>query len=494
MKRTFKLVAMAFIASIATMACTDEISKLSFSVGEDGVSEVSINRLGGCISVPVQANGKWTASIPEDCEWVGLGTKSGENSGKLDLYVDYANPTYIKADRTTQLTVTMGDESKVLNVRQYMGIVDGQNIAYNDSTGFNDLYMTRGLGQGAEIAPTSAAELVKYSIFTKQSLDNLVQKNPAYSNIVTEETRPEIIGTAGPVEKYEDTYSSLDVYISIDVTYKLFTLKVEGDYKMGNWSDIQNYAFDAGYQIPRVQATVQTPDLEAIIDNDELAAVAFTPGFLKVRQDVIDALDKANLDDNTLDRMADADSLAWANAPRSVRNAFSKLNTSYGPLYVAQATIGGDLTIHIQCDTTSVMDTTIVSGSIATAIENALLKVDVEAEVTYKDIAANTLKSGAYTFMVRGGSNSTQMAINNAMGMDQAKINLETIRTAMNEWIESIPTDLDSEEAFKQLSAYKLGYATIWGLFPADISDVVRGYFVNFYRNIKTTVDLSKLN
>ena len=484
---------MAFFAFSAIVACKDDASDITFRIGEDGVSEVSINRLGGCISVPVQANGKWTASLPEDCDWAGLGTNGGNSSGNIEIYVDYANPTYVKSDRSTQLTVTSGGDSRILRLRQYVGLSDGENAAYNDSTGFSDLYMTRGLGQGVEIAPTSGSNLVKSSIFTKQSLDALARKNPSYRNIITEETRPEIIGSAGPVEKYEDVVSSLDVKVTIDVSYKLFTLNVFGEYKMGNWNNTQNYAFDAGYQVPRVQATAQTPDLEVLMDDDELASVAFTPGFLKSRQGVIDAFDKANLDDATLDLMADGDSAAWAGAPRGVKSALSKLNSSYGPLYVAQATIGGDLTIHIECDTTSVMDTIIVSGKVATGIKNALLKLKVNVDVDYKNIANNVLKSGVYAFMVRGGSNSTQMAINNAMGMERAELNLDNIREGINLWIESIPTDLNSEEAFKQLSAYKLGYAAVWGLFPDDISDVVRGYFVNYYCDKKTTVDLSQI-
>ena len=168
---------MAFFAFSAIVACKDDASDITFRIGEDGVSEVSINRLGGCISVPVQANGKWTASLPEDCDWAGLGTNGGNSSGNIEIYVDYANPTYVKSDRSTQLTVTSGGDSRILRLRQYVGLSDGENAAYNDSTGFSDLYK-------ASFFPTiKAVERVKIEIPIDKSVAEIVNirdRKPSY--------------------------------------------------------------------------------------------------------------------------------------------------------------------------------------------------------------------------------------------------------------------------------------------------------------------------
>ena len=492
MKKIFYL--MATVITVAFCACTDNKDEITLELGQDDAKEATINRLGGTLTVPVTTNGKWTATLSEDCDWAFLVQSNGSGNAQLELDVDYLNPSVEDADRMAVLTVTAGDKSQTIRIRQFVGIEDGVNEAYLDAYGFNDLYMTRGLGYGFNIAPTpNNLTMTKYPIVDKTSLDKLVKNDDFYRNIITETTDPTTIGYAGPSENFHHDTQHLGISANIQVTYGLFKLDIAGAYTMGQKNDRQNYTFYSSYQVPRVRATLNVPDLEDIMDYDDLSAVTFTRGFMKARKQVIDRIEKESESasfktDKRL--LAEGDSATWNKYSDLAYVIKNQLNNKYGPFYIASTLIGGDLTMEISCDTTSVSDSTKVSGAISTAITAGLLKVDVNISANYSKIASDVLKKGTYSFTVKGGSEATQKGINDAMGLDKAKIDIYNIRKKISDWVESIPTDLTSQEAYKRLAVYEQGIAPIWGLFPMEYQNIIRGYFIYVYKDKKTIVDI----
>ena len=173
-----------------------------------------------------------------------------------------------------------------------------------------------------------------------------------------------------------------------------------------------------------------------------------------------------------------------------LRSALRAIDSNYGPLYVASAILGGSLVMEINCDTTSLTDSTKVHGDIFENFKSGLLKIDAGVTADYSHIINDVLKNGTYSFFIRGGSNDSHDSIQSSLRMDKAKIDVSNIHKQIGAWMKTIPTDLTSKEAYENIAAYEQSYAPIWALFPSDYSDVIRGYFLFLYKDRKTMVDL----
>lgn len=494
MKKNFMKSAMLLMAlGTAFVSCQDDVvDELILGTGEDGAKEVTINRIGGIIELPIVTNTEWKASLPTDCDWVGLSDSIGTGNHLLKIFVDYNDPRFAE-ERRVDLMVTAGDQTKSIRVRQYVGITDGENAAYiNDSIGFNDLYLTRGLGLGVNIAPTSETDLLKYPLFNKSTLDELAKKDAKYKNVITETSDPQLIGNVGVKDTLEKRPQKLNIEATINVAYGLFKLDIHGSYKMGKFTDANNYKFDVAYDVPRVMATADGPTLEALADDTPNANYAFTPGFVKARQTVITSLDKAELSDDELDKLASGDKSAWnASKLRSVRNALTKLNDNYGAFYVSRTKLGGSCTMHIECDTTALMDTTIVNGDIAASFKNGMLDVSADVKAEYSNIASVVLRKGAYAFSIRGGSAQSNQDLTLALNVDKSQINVGGINKELANWIGTVPTELTSNEALQNMAVIEMGYMPIWSLFPTEYFDIVRAWFIMKYEGKNTIIDLN---
>lgn len=483
---------MAAVAVMGFTACQDDIEDITLQLGEEGTKEVNINRIGGIIEVPITTNGEWKASLPGDCDWLGLGDSIGSGNHMLEVFVDYNDPRFAE-ERRADLTVTAGDQTRTIRVRQYVGITDGENAAYiNDSIGFNDLYLTRGLGFGVNIAPESEIDLLKYPLFSKCTLDELAKKDAKYKNVITETSDPQLIGNVGVKDTLEKRPQKLNIEATINVAYGLFKLDIYGKYKMGKFTDANNYKFDVAYDVPRVMATADGPTLEVLADDKDYSNYAFTPGFVTARKNVITSLDKAKLSDDELDKLASGDKSAWnASKLRSVRNALTKLNDNYGAFYVSRTKLGGSCTMHIECDTTALMDTTIVNGQITASFKNGMLDVSADVKAEYSNIASVVLRKGAYAFSIRGGSAQSNQNLTLALNVDKSQINVGGINKELANWIGTVPTELTSNEALQNMAVIDMGYMPIWSLFPIEYFDIVRAWFIMKYEGKNTIIDLN---
>ncbi|MBR5846775.1 MAG: BACON domain-containing protein [Bacteroidaceae bacterium] len=496
MKKNFLKSALLMMAlGMAFVSCQDDVAdELTIGTGEDGVKEVTINRIGGIIELPIVTNTEWKASLPADCDWVGLSDSIGTGNHTLEIFVDYNDPRFAE-ERRVDLVVTAGDQTKSIRVRQYVGITDGENAAYiSDELGFNDLYLTRGLGQGINISATKEIEMVKNPLFTKATLDALAKQNPLYKDIVTETSDPQLIGQVGVKDSLSAKPEHLGVKATINVAYGLFKLDIYGEYIMGNFTERNNYKFDVSYEVPRVMATVDAPTLEAIADEENTVKYAFTPGFTRARQNVINSITAAKLSDDEYEKLAECDPATWETSKmKKIKSALTQLNTNYGAVYVSQTKLGGSCTMHIECDTTAIQDTTIVSGQIKTAITVGLLKVDADVSASYSQLATSILRNGSYAFSIRGGSSDTNQNLTQSLGIDKSKIDAVGINKELAKWMGTIPTELTSDVAKQNMSVIDMGYMPIWGMFPFEYSDIIRAWYIMHYKDKKTLVNLEEL-
>ena len=146
----------------------------------------------------------------------------------------------------------------------------------------------------------------------------------------------------------------------------------------------------------------------------------------------------------------------------------------------------------IECDTTALLDTTIVTGSIKTAIEAGLLTVKADVAASYYNISDSILRKASYAFEIRGGSAETNKNLTQSLNLETTQINSAAINNELGAWIGTIPTNLTSEEAMQNMAVIDYGYRPIWNLF-GDYYDVVRGWYLMKYKDKKTFIDIDKL-
>ena len=508
MKKIFYLMAVA-IAAVAFTACSDDkTQEVSLIVGDDNAKEVTINRLGGVIEVPVVSNTGWKASVPEDCDWVSVVTTEAEGSGKLIVSTDYYSPENTE-DRRTTLTVVAGNKTQTIRIRQYLGLKDGEN---DNATILTDAWGQTALGMGANIfvreGASESALFKGNAVLCPQNAKYIAGKSMIYRRLFVSSTDAEDIGEEGVNREKSKKTDTLGIRASVSVTYGLFKLKIAGDYK-SNKREVKNkLSYEVEYQAPRsaawvgaedlvTLATTPSDDLDEEIKNQNLQKLAITPGFATLRQNIIKVFDAEYKNTNT--ELPKADS-SWV-IPQSILNKLEQLDTKYGPAYISKVIMGGSTFLSIEYDSVFVADTLHIDGSIDVDISSGLLNVKAGVTAGYDKRAESIMENSKSTFTIRGGGETQRGQLMNALTLKETKINqdvtkeinVDSVHTAIKGWSASIPSGEPTLENRKLYVPLKYGYSPIWDFFGDDYSAHIKEYFVRKYRKKNTFVNLEEM-
>ena len=97
---------MTAVITVAFYACTDDKKDGISLVVNNGVTEVSIDRIGGEITVPVTTTGSWEATLADNSsKWATVWTGQGKGDGNAVIYVSHLDPRTQLNQRTTTLTI-----------------------------------------------------------------------------------------------------------------------------------------------------------------------------------------------------------------------------------------------------------------------------------------------------------------------------------------------------------------------------------------------------
>ena len=508
MRKIFYLMAMA-IAAVAFTACSDDTTQeVSLVVGDDNAKEVTINRLGGILEIPITATGEWTASLPADCKWAKVVTKQRVGSGTIVLSTDYYNPRNTE-DRRTELTVASGNTTKTIRIRQYLGLHDGENDA---ATVSDDAWGNTVLGVGVNIVNTGRGEegMIKGNwVVSPENAQWIAQQNRRYNRVFVTSTSAEDIGEEGVAEELHSKQDSLGIHASVSVTYGLFTLKVEGDYS-SNETEVKNkVSYSTEYQAPRATAWIGARDLASLatmtIDRNryrnedeyydmlDMQEAALTIGFDGLRKDIMDAFDATYKE-----KMDKADS-TWQ-IPNDIEVLLKDLDNDYGPVYISRVVMGGSTFLNIEYDSIYVTDTLRIDGSIKVDITNGLLNVKAGVEAGYGKSAKDIMENSKSTFTVRGGGTKERSAVVNSLKLKKSQVDgevtseikLDSVRGALTAWSASIPKGAPTQSNKGLYASISYGYSPIWAFF-GKYSAFVKEFFIREYKNKDTLVDLKTM-
>ncbi len=509
MKKIIYLMAMA-IAAVTFTGCTDNNDDINLTLGQDGATEVTINRLGGVIEVPITCNGTWKASLPEDCDWARVITTEAKGLGKIIVTSDYYAPDNTE-DRSTMLTVISGDKTQTIRVRQYLGLKDGEN---DGATILTDAWGETVLGLGCNIIVDEGASedklFKKNAVVSPENAKYIAANSMKYNRVFVSSSNAADIGEEGTKKENNEKWDTLGIRASVSVTYGLFKLKIQGQYK-SNEKEVKNKLnYQTEYQAPRAVAWVGAADLASLAtttitrkkypDEEEytkmrqLQDIAVCPGFDNLRVTIMELFDEEYADSD----LPAADS-TWT-IPSKIRTKLASLDTKYGPVYVSRVLMGGSTFLNLEYDSVYVADTLQLSGSIDLEITSGLLNVKAGVQAGYAKVAKNIMENSKSTFTVRGGDKDKRSILANSLTLKSTEVNkqvtkdldINAVHNALKEWSASIPDGAPTMANRDLYAPISYGYSPVWDLF-GDYAALVKEYFVRKYKNKNTIVNLEDM-
>ena len=474
MKPIIKSIFMA-IAAMAVVSCADNDNEGSFVVN-GGAKEVSINRLGGNVKIPIQVSGDWTATITNNERngllWSEVRQVKGNGPGTLTVDVDYLNPSLQIPERKALVTLKSGDQSQVITLRQFIGLEDGEKVP-NSTEYYPDLWHNKGVGKGFN--PATAAVSNNDVLNIKNVIE--MAETPDYSTLFAQEDRPGMTADATINDTLSNNLDSLGVHCIINVRYATFTLSIEADYHNAGiqMDDAQTYT--ASQDLEYKVASTSTADIEAILEDawndttktwkkDSLARKVLAVGFLPKWANVM-----KYRDDET-----------------KFHRAIDDILTNYGPVFVDGATLGGSVFTAIQYDSTAVHNDFLIEGKLTTEVALAAIKISGEVNADYAEKGQDVFEKSHYRCDVSGGDQDAYAAL--LEQLNSMKPQPDEIKDAAQKWMQSIVSSTDESDNTAVINIQCIG---IWNLFPFDVADSMKEYIMQKYAGKKLCFDLNSM-
>ena len=474
MRKNFFAVAAA-IALVSFCACSDnKKDDISIEVN-NGVAEVSIDRIGGEIEIPVNTKGNWTAKLADNStKWAQVWTGQGKGSGKAVIYVSHLDPRTQLNERNTTLTVTAGNQTQTINVRQFIGLQDGET-AENEGEIYADLWNGKGIGHGFN---PLTGELSRDAVFNLYGLNKLIKEDPAkWASFYRQSPGPGVDGTVSLVDTLEDNTKGIHVFAGIDVTYATvkFHLDVDFENKGKQFEKADRYI--GSYRTTFLTGEIGIGNIRSILSRDPELQSDDTQKLLEpIAQDYYLTLKDAY--DSNDDEM--------------FRDVVVSMCEDIGPVIVTKAELGGDCIIQLVFNEISQEDNFAVKGNLDAAIKAGLFELKATANVQYSKVGQDIWKNSSRTVIAHGGSSvalSKMLAALEA-GTDDMETVRNNIREATVEWVKSI-NSYDDPEIAKQAKINGKGdntalvsvqYSPIWQVFPIKYQKKIKNIVIDLYK------------
>ncbi len=468
----------AAIAAISFCSCSDDKKDDFNFVINNGATEVTINRLGGSVDIPIEASGEWTASISEnefdDLIWSDIRQTSGNGNAVITVDVDYLNPSFQIHERNARITVNNGNKSQTITLRQYVGIEEGESVP-NLSSGNNDIWHDKGLGKGLD--PVTGNFLPNYVL----NITNVRQlaENPGYATLFTQETRPGMNVDVILNDTLENNLDALSVSCAINVKFAKFKLGIQVDYRNAG-QQVNNITTYTGSQdLEFLKATTSPADIAALLasswDNERnwwykdsvLYKRVLSLGFQGAWADVM-----SNRDDET-----------------EFYDAIDNMLEDFGPVWIVGSTLGGSIFTIIEYDSLSVKDDFRVNGKVTAKVMLAAIQIEGNIEAEYAKKGQDIWENSHFYCSLSGGDQKSYSAILDQM--NSSKPDREALRTAAKLWMESIRSSNDRNT--DNTAIINIEYTGIWNLFPRSVASRIKRYITQKYEGQNLCVNLKNM-
>lgn len=499
MKKTLSLLAgISFVLSAALTSCSDDEVENVIAFPEGTPTDVILGYSNEIQSIPLQANGDWTAKVEYDGvtdpdvapEWLGLMSEEGTGNATLQFVADANNTT---AYRSARIILQSGDKTLEYKVSQ-------QPYGFGEDNDNLDMSMFGSripLGYGIRMRPASSSNDNTMNMLLSQviMLDGFKDNNPLHKELIdafhldpqsyvrTDTTTNATMDVAYK-EACDSTSRLIGAKLKVTVAYGLFKLNLNGSFRMFGGSTDSTYCFsalstpnkgefilnesalnfDLATIAERKEDTSDDPKYKDLKDKAKRAeSLILSNGFIKLR----DAIEKEVADNKVYEK----------NGKDPLSRKLKALDTQFGPAYIRSANIGASAELTYNFTRQENTDTMKIHGDLTLGL-NSLLSLDVTASADYNNYMKSHMQEAAFRYRIKGGDAIAA----NAMGSDLARlmsadtqITAETVTQKLNEWSKTVNS--------KNATCISYCPTPIWTLFSDEAAYQVMRYFWDAYPN-----------
>lgn len=467
MKFFFEILGMCFMVSmLAACSDNDNNGNVSFKT-----AQLEIDRLGGYSSVEVDGNGLWVVTVPAENEWITVLTTEGHDTGTIQLYIE-DNPTLQLRKEMLTLTSEDGTKTQIPIVQTYL--LSGETTPDNTDMEFYDVFNNKGIGRGYDILNRKT----KQSVVQMTGLKELVAKGSVdFQDLYYESSLAASNVQIVNYDSLDNKLDSIDVKLTIGVSFGLFKLDVKGQYVSSEKATNANVSYKMGCRYPVYEAGLEYASLLVLCDEEQdvkKKRQMLSIGFLNQREKIT--------------RLAKEEG---KNSP-ALQSSLRTLDNTYGPMVVTGTTLGGELTMELSADSTKISDIMKISGTVDVAIK-AVVSIEGNVSVDYVREGTMILDNSNLELIMLGGeaSKGQEMAqyLTSSMSISRA----ETTKLA-SAWANSITVDSANKKK-NTAEVVEMTLTPIWTFFDEETEPIVREFIVNKYKNNnKCIVDFSEFS
>lgn len=473
MKKIFTL--LTGFAFLVLPSCSDgETASLVVNNDED---EISINRLGGIIEVPVSAEGSWKVAVEGSADadgivWCGVDEPDGSGKGKIAIDVDYFSPMAQKQERTANIIIENGSQKKVVRLRQFIGMKDGEAVDNATTEPFADLWNSKGIGSGYDVLTGKQTGNVVFN--TKGLIQLASSGDPEYASLFRQTTNPDAKNKVMFTDTLERNNSHINAECNIDVKYASFKLNLHVVYDNKGEQINNKKTYNASQSVVFLSSSTDALSISGFLEDDPDFEETTTKqlvsrGFRNLYRSISRAHksgDETDLNDN-----------------------IQRLLDSYGPVVVTGADLGGSLFVSMNCDSILMENNFNVTGKLTADVLLAGISISGDVSVTVGRNGKDIWRHGEHYVSASGGDKAALNALVEAISVAEPDDRL--LREASSKWIDSIVSSNNSDD---NTTVVSISYTPIWTLFPSAIARKIKAYAVERYKDEKIcTFDLKDL-
>lgn len=462
------------IGAVTFTACSDDDT--SGFVVNDGEKEVTINRLGGTIEVPVSTTGQWTASVSDEArKWTKVWNGEGNGNGTAVVYIDYLDPRKQVHERKSTLTITSGDAVKTIDIRQYIGLVEGEAADNDGGEFYADLWHNKGVGSGFN--PLNGATTPD-NIINLHGLRSLIKKDPdRYAHLFKQTPGPGAKGVVSLIDTLENNRKSIDAEVGIDVTYAKIKFHLDAHFNNSGKQGKDSRYYNGSWRTTFLSSQIGLGNIMTMLRKDpkmekEETQMLLTPLMACYYEDIMTAYE--DKDDDAL------------------KDVVEEMCDQVGPVIVTGAELGGDCVISLMYDKISQQDSFEIGGKINAGIETAVFTLKADIDVTYSKVGEDIWRNSVRSININGGSGEAMSDLLKTLEADTQSMDVlrKSVSEATGKWVESINCYDDPQIAIQKKNEGKpdntalvhIDYTAIWNLFPPLVARKIKPIVADYYK------------
>lgn len=469
----------ALVLGLGLTACSDSDSEALLQLPDGISSQVQLGGNPAFCTLPIEAKGEWTVSVVnDDDDWLMPVVSKGTGNKQLLVSVDR---NYGNESRSAQVRFSSGGENVDFTIVQgtYNEGADGANSVIKDNL------LSYGIDLNNSKGATEIESMVKEMVLSEaiSSSGGSVDSQDYVSETKINKYSVEV-SNFSQLEKME---SDITASLSVNMSFGMFKLGLNGDFKMYGASKDSTVSYAANVIDPKLRVMLKTgnlyeyvapwdPELYDADDPDEMKEeqyntmrqTIFSTTFLSNYQKIVNLVDNNQL------------TVANYSSNKSLKNYLGRLKNRIGAVMITGVTKGGNINIDFKVNEQTSSDTMRINGKLDASF-TSIFSLNADAAATYLKESSSVTKGSTLSIHATGGTLSAgkdlASALTYMMTTEQTDFRtaVDNILTQIVTWDETLTSD--------NCGITNVTVMPIWDLFDGEAAEIVKHYMKSQYPN-----------